>query len=129
MKKNTVLFTRILYILFIIGTIISLFIAFKDINNIIALNFVKGYVIFTFFMFIYIPLITVINLKKLKWIKVKKRLLKLIILFVLFGASNYIFDYAFRPSKIDLFRESSIAFGLSFGITFVDITFLKKKYN
>ncbi|WP_066499606.1 hypothetical protein [Abyssisolibacter fermentans] len=127
MKKNTILFfTRILYILFIIGTIISLFVVYKDIDSSIAFKFVMGYLFFTFFMLLYIPLITIINLRKLKWIKIRKKLLKFIVLFVLFGSLNYVFDYVFRPSKIDLFREFSNALGLAFGISFIDVIFLKK---
>lgn len=127
MKKNKILiFTRILYMLFAIATIISLFIVYKDINGNIAFRFLIGYVFFTFFFIIYIPIITILNSRKLKWIEIRKRLFKFIILFILFGASNYGLDFIFRPSKIDLYREFSIAFGLSLGIAFIDVTFLKK---
>lgn len=130
MKKNmSLIFTRILYILFIIGTIISLIIVYKDINSSISFKFLMGYLFFTFFLLLYVPFITVLNSRKLKWIEIRKRLLKLIALFILYGTSNYVFDYIFRPSNIDFFREFSIALGLAFGSSFIDVTFLKKKEN
>jgi hypothetical protein len=128
MKKNAVLiFTRILYILFAIGTIIALFIVYKDINSRIAFRFLIVYLFFTFFMILYIPFITVLNLRKFKWIEIRKRLLRFIVLFILFGVSNYGLDYLLRPSNINLYRALSIAFGLSFGISFIDATFLTNK--
>lgn len=128
MKKNIVLiFTRILYMLFIIGTILALFIVYKHIDSIIAFKFLMGYLFLTFFLLLYVPLITILNSRKLKWVEIRKRLFKFIVLFILFGSLNYIYDYVFRHSNIDLFREFSIAFGSAFGISFIDVTFLKKK--
>jgi len=126
MKKNTALvFTKILCILFIIGTIISLFIVYKDIGSSSAFKFLMGYLFLTFFLLLYIPFIIILNSRKLKWVEVRKRLFKFIALCVLFGGLNYVF----RPSNIDLFREFSIALGLAFSASFIDVTFLKKKEN
>lgn len=80
-------------------------------------------------MFIYIPIVTILNSTKLKWSEIRGRLLRLIAIFIIFGALNYFFDYFFRPSKVNLFREFSIAFGVAFGMTFVDVIFLKNKKN
>lgn len=128
MKKNaTLLFTRILYVLFAIGTIISIFIVYKDIDNRITFRFVIGYIFFTFFMLLYVPFITFFNLRKFKWIEIRKRLFRFIALFILFGASNYGLNYFFRPSNLDLYKSFFNALGLAFGITFIDVTFLKNK--
>lgn len=128
MKKNRVLiFTRILYILFAIGTISLLWMAYKDIDSRMAFKFGIGYLFLTFFLLLYIPFITILNLRTLKWIEIRKRLSKFIALFTLFGTLNYTFDYVFRVSKIDLFREFSNALGLAFGISFIDVTLLKIK--
>ncbi|SMB85199.1 hypothetical protein SAMN00017405_1617 [Desulfonispora thiosulfatigenes DSM 11270] len=78
-------------------------------------------------MILYVPFVTILNSRRLKWIEIRKRLLKFIALFAMFGVVNYVFDYVFRPSNIDLFRAFSNALGLSFGISFVDVIFLKKK--
>jgi len=128
--KRTILdvyFTRILYILFAIGTIILLWMAYKDIDSKMAYKFGIGYLFLTFFLLLYIPFITISNLRKLKWIGIRKRLFKFIALFVSVGTLHYIYDYFFRPSNIDLFRAFSSALGLAFGISFIDVIFLKKK--
>lgn len=112
--------------MFFIGTIISLIIVYKDIKNSIAIKFVIGYVILTFFLLLYIPIVTILNSKRLKLIDIKRRLCKFISLFIIFGALNYGIDYIFRHSNINLFRELSIALGLAFGLSFIDVTFLRK---
>ena len=128
MKKNAVLvLTSTLCTIYITGTIISLFIAYKDIDSSLAFKFMMGYLFFTFFMLLYIPFVTILNSRKLRWIEIRKRLFKFIASFVLLGVVNYIFDYFFRPSNIDLFRAFSIALGLAFGISFIDVIFLKKE--
>ena len=126
-KNSTLIFTRILYGLFLIGTIITLLIVYRHINTNISFKFLIGYVLLTFFLLLYVPVITIINSRKLKWVEIRKRLLKLLILFALFGISHYFFDFFSRPSKIDLFRELSTALALAFGISFIDVTFLKKE--
>lgn len=127
-KKNAILiFTRTIYVLFVIETIISLFIVFSDIDNDIAFRFLIGYLFSTFFLLFYIPFITVLNLRKFNWFDIRKRLLKFIALFILFGVLNLGFDYFFRPLNINFYKAFSIALGLSFGISFIDVTFLKNK--
>jgi tryptophan-rich sensory protein len=130
MKKNTVLiFTRILYVLTVIGTIISLFIVYKDIDSIFAIRFLIGFLYFVLFVILYVLSITFINLRKFQGAEIRKILIKFIVLFISFGVLNYVFDYFFRPSNINFFREFSVALGLSFGITFIDATFLKSKVD
>jgi len=85
-----------------------------------------GYLFFTFFLLLYVPIITIVNSRKLKWFEIRKRLFKFIFLFILFGVVNYTMDFFFRPLKVDLFRELSIALGLAFGISFFDVTFSKE---
>lgn len=130
LKKNKLLiFTRVLYSLFIIGTIIVLWMVYKDVHSSIAFKLGIGYLFLTFFLILYVPIITILNARKLKWINIRKRIFKFIISFITLWALGYIFDCIFRPSKIDLFRGFSIAFGLSFGIYFTDVLFLKKNKN
>lgn len=128
MKDHKVLnFTRLLYTLFGISTIIMFWMVYKDIDSSIGFKFGIVYLFLTFFLLIYTPIITILNLLNLKWIHIRKRVFKFVILFIFFGSLNYIFDYFFRPSNIDLLREFSVAFGLAFGISFLDIIFSKKK--
>lgn len=113
--------------IFIMGTIIILFMVYKQIESSIAFKLGIAYVCLTFFLVLYVPFITILNSRKLKWGEIRVRLLRLIFWLVLFAILNYIIDYAIRPSKIDLFREVSSAFGAAFGISFVEVTFLKKQ--
>ncbi len=130
MQKNTLLiFTRIFYIIFMIGTIITMFIVYKNIDSRFAFKFLMSYLFLAFFLILYVPFITILNSRKLKWPEIRKRLFRFISLFIIFGTLNYSIDYVFRHSNINLFREFSTAIGLAFGISFIDVTFLKSKEN
>lgn len=127
MKKfSTLIFTKIMYMLFIIATVISLFIVYKNIDSSIAVKFVIGYLFLIFFFILYVVFVIIFNSRKLKWTGIKNRLFIFIVIFVVFGSLNYGFDYFFRSSKVDLSREFSIAFGSALGISFFDVIFLKR---
>lgn len=130
MKRITIqFFTRILYLLFAVGTIVSLIIVYKDIDSSLAFKFILGYLFFTLFLLLYVPFVTILNSRNLSRVEIRKRLFRFIALIILFTAINYGFDYVFRPSNKDLVRGFSIALGLSFGISFFDIIFSKEKQN
>ncbi|MBL4936990.1 hypothetical protein JK636_14645 [Clostridium sp. YIM B02515] len=126
MKNKKTFITKILYGLFIIGTIISIFIVYKHIDSSFAFKFIIGYAVFNFLMVLYLVITTISNLKMIKKKELRKRFITFITVFIIFGALNYGFDYIFRPEKIDLFREFSISFGLSVGISFIRLTSLKE---
>lgn len=128
MKKYiSLFFTKIIYLLFAIGTILTMIIVYKNIKAPVATRFVIGYVIFTFLFLFYIIFMAILNTTKLKWVEIRRRLFRFIVSFILLATLGYIADYLFRPSKIDLFRNFSIAFGLSFGVYFTDVIFFKNK--
>ena len=127
--KNNILLIPILYVIFIIGTIIMLFIAYMNIDCSIPTPLIIGYLVLTLSLVIYTFIRTIFNLRKLRWFEIRERVFKFITLFVSFGILNYSFDYFFRHSNIDLFKEFSTSLGLIFALSFVDITFLKKKEN
>jgi len=58
---------------------------------------------------------------------VKERVIKCIKLTVIFVSLNFMFDYFFRPSNIDLVRNFSVAVGVSIGINFGDKIFKRRK--
>jgi hypothetical protein len=66
------------------------------------------------------------NSRKLKWTEMRKRILRFSVFFILFSILNVGFDYVIRPADIDAFRVFSNAFGVSFGISFMDVLFLRK---
>lgn len=128
MKKNKVLlFTKFLYGLSIITSIVSIFIVYKNIDNDISYKFLVGYVMLAFFMLLYVPFITIMNARKFKWVDIRRSIFKFTSTFVLFSILNYAFDYMFRPSEIDLFKVFSTSLGISFSLAFIDITFAKEK--
>jgi amino acid transporter len=127
MGENKITFTGIIYLLFIIGTIVTLLIVFGSIDNSISAYFLGGYAFFAVIIVLYTIFGTILNLRKLKWVEIRKRLLKFIIYFILFGVINFIFDYFFRPTNIDLFREFSTPFGFALAVSFYDIIAFSKK--
>lgn len=128
MKKNIILnFTRIVLGLFLVASIMAIFIAYREIDNSLAFNFMKGYVILLVFVLIYVPIITIINLRKLKSTEIKKKIIKFIVTVVIITCANCIFDYFFKSSKIDILRAFKESLGLAFGINFVDIIIFKIK--
>ncbi|MEG0773846.1 hypothetical protein [Clostridium sp.] len=128
-RNRSLIFTRVLYILFAIETIIIIWIAYKDIDSSIAFKFGIGYILLTLFLLLYIPLIAIFNLRKFKWAEIKKRVAKFIALFILFSTINYISSYVIRDTNKDLLNVFSGALGLAFGLSFIDVILLKKKDN
>lgn len=128
MEKNKKMFlTRILYGLFVLSTLVIIFIVYKDIGNDISVNFLLGYSFFAFFMLIYISVVTIVNARSFKWAQIKVSIVKFISILLFFTAITYGFDYLVRPTEIDLVRNFSTSLGLSFSIAFFDIIFLKEK--
>lgn len=127
MKNNkTLLFTKFVYSLFLIGTIITCIIVYKNIDNNMASKFVIGYALFVLFMLLYVPIITLLNARKLKWDYLKKVLREFIFFFAVIFLLNCAFDYFFKSSNIDIFDACTNALAISFGTAFIDVTFLKK---
>lgn len=125
-KDRVIIFTRILFVLFAVGTVISMVIVYSDADGKLAYNFLLGYVFLAFFMLLYTPIVTIINSRKLKWTEIRRKILRFFIFFILLSILNFVFDYLIRPSDIDAFRIFSNAFGVSFGISFIDVLFLRK---
>ena len=126
-RNKKLLLTKILYGLFLLSTLVIIFIVYKDIGNDISFNFLLGYIFFTFFMLIYIPGVTIMNTRGFKWTKIKVSLVKFISILLFLTAINYGFDYLVRPTEINLIRNFSTSLGLSFSLAFFDIIFLKEK--
>ena len=59
-------FTKIIYMLFLIGTVIALFIVYKNVENGIAIRFLFVYMFFGFFVVIYILFINILKYMKHK---------------------------------------------------------------
>lgn len=128
MKKNLLQsITKINYVIFLLSTLVTMFIVYKNIKSELSIKFAFAYLIYTFLFIFYIVIVTILNGRKLKKVYIKDKMLKFILYTALFSFFNYIFDYFFRPEKLDFLRSFSNAIGLSFGIYFTDVIFLKNK--
>lgn len=122
--KKSVILKGIIYLLFSLGAIITIFIIYKNIDNVFAIRFVIGYIFIILLSVPYFLIITFLNIRK-RCVEVRKRLLRFFVLFVSLSAFILILDYIFRPLEIDFLRTFSITLGSSFGMTFYDM--VKKK--
>lgn len=82
--SKTLLFTKVIYSIFFICTIITCIIVYGNIDNSMALKFVISYAVFALFMLLYVPIITLFNARKLKRDYLRKVLSKFAIKFVIF---------------------------------------------
>ena len=71
MKKN--IFTATMYVLAIVGLIITLFIVYMNIDNSFAINFAIGYVIFCIVFLLYVITLSLIQFKKNEMGRYKKK--------------------------------------------------------
>lgn len=108
----------ILYLLFVIGTIITMWIVYRDLQYSWTLPFVISYVSLLFLVAIYLIITSVLNLRKMKRVELSKRVKTFFGLFLSFLALNIILSF-FTAGKVDLLSEIFIPLGLALGIAFV----------
>lgn len=120
------IFHVILLAVAFVSTIIALSVVYMDITHPFATSFVVFYVVYLLVFAVYIFITAIITIRKLHWAEIRTRVLKFIILFLVFSASNYIFNYFFRPEKNSTYGFLVIALGLSFGLSFLDVVFNKQ---
>ena len=117
----------IVYPLFLIGTFITVWIVYQDIDTSFSYKFIISYVVFLLLLVVYIIVIMVLNLRKLQWHDVRKRLYKFIVLFVLMTGVNYFILIGMKAVELDAYRVFSMPLGLALGYVFFDSMFVKKK--
>ena len=128
MKKFPLnLISIMFYAFFVVSTIITLLIVYKDIDNAFSFNFLMGYIIFLILFLFYFIITIAVNMRKLRWVDLRKRIYKFIISFVLLSGTSIIFYYFFKSAEIDFYRIFSNTLGLSLGIAFFDLASSRKK--
>ncbi len=125
MKKGIYL-NLILFIVFLAGTIITIFIIYKDIHSPLATKFIIGYAIFLLLYSLHLIVQALINIRNLTWIQIRKRVFKFIILFTILSVVYFLYYYFFKPSELTIWNFAT-PFGLSIGLTFSDLMFFRKK--
>lgn len=113
------------YTIFAVSTIITLFIVYKDIDHVLAFQFVVGYAIFLVLSLIYFIIMTVINMRKLKWVHIRNRIYRFMAVFFISVGTTLMYQYFFKAAEIDFYKTFSIAFGVSLGISFFDLAFFR----
>ncbi|WP_088224901.1 hypothetical protein [Desulfosporosinus sp. FKB] len=121
---------RILYAMGVIGLIIAMFIVYKNAESAFEIRFLIGYVIYLFLLSFYFLGITIFRLRGLKWVELRKRLLKFLRLTfvncVLLYGLIFASDYFFKTSKLNLVKILYTSVSLAFGVSFLDLVFLKR---
>jgi hypothetical protein len=119
--------TGFLYVLCLIGLVITLVILYRNIYNPYTYDFVAGYVVYLVFFILYYLSITVLNFKNLNWDYLKSRLLSFIKSFAFFCLLDLLFYLFKHPTSVtSVFKDLSTCFALSIGYTFFDLPFQKK---
>ncbi len=127
MKRHQFNFNPILfYSVFILSTIVTIVIVYKDIEHSLAVKFIVGYVIFLLVSLFFFLIAATSNIRKLKWIQIRKRVYIFMISFTLLSSSNIALNYFLNPAEMDYYKIFSIALGISLGIAFFDLTFRKE---
>ncbi|MDQ0273975.1 hypothetical protein [Cytobacillus purgationiresistens] len=124
--KKYISLNLILFIVFLVGTILTIFIIYKDIDTSLSLKFIIGYVIYLLLYGLFSIFLVIANTRKLNWIQIRKRFFTFIILFISLSTLHYLLSYFFRRSEMDVW-DLGIPLGVSFGWAFSDLMSWKKK--
>jgi hypothetical protein len=124
--KKYISLNLILFIVFLAGTILTIFIIYKDIDTSLSLKFIIGYVIYLLLYGLFSISLVIANIRKLNWIQIRKRFFTFIIWFISLSALYYLLSYFFRRSEMDVW-DLGIPLGVSFGLAFSDLMSWKKK--
>ncbi|MFJ5565720.1 hypothetical protein [Lysinibacillus xylanilyticus] len=123
--KKYISLNLILFIVFLTGTILSIFIIYKDIDTSFSLKLITGYVIYLLLYGIFIIAMVIANMRKLNWIQIRKRVFTLIIWFIFISVAHYLVFYILNK-KMDVW-DLGVPLATSFGLSFSDLMFKKKK--
>jgi hypothetical protein len=124
MKKYSLLHV-ILFSVFLIGTVLTVFIIYSDMKTSLSIKFVIGYVIYLFSYVLFTIVLAIVNAKRLNPAQLRRRLLIFIGWFISSSAVIYLTRY-FSGDEMTI-SNLAIPLGGAFGMTFYDLMFQKKK--
>ncbi|MGG4267109.1 hypothetical protein [Peribacillus simplex] len=125
MRKNISLHL-ILSIVLLAGTILTIFIIYKDIDTSLSFKFIIGYLIYLLLYGVFSIFQVIVNSRKLNWIQIRKRLFTFFTWLISLSAAHYLIYYFFKSSEMDVW-DLGIPLGASFGFAFFDLMSSKKK--
>ncbi|WP_261129772.1 hypothetical protein [Bacillus sp. Marseille-Q3570] len=127
MKRHPFYFSPILfYSVFILSTIVTTVIVYKDFGHPLTVKFIVGYVIFLLVSLFYFTIAATSKIRKLKWIQIRTRVYTFIISCTLLSSSSIVLNYFLNPGVMDYYKIFSIALGISLGIAFFDLYFRRE---
>lgn len=112
--------TITLYLMFLIGLIVTMYIIVTDNDTPYSFGIVIGFVIFLLLFALFQMFIVVMNLKKLPVTDIKARILKFLGTFVFLMGVTWTLNYFLRPERLGMLNFG-IPLGLAIGITFYDL--------
>lgn len=125
-KRNVRTLDGIIYSLFIMMTIATLFVIYRDIPSKATLNFVTAYAIFAIIIPLYILIRVLCTVKHFTFSDVKKEGVKFFILFVGLLILRFIGDLFLPLPDLRLSRTLPSSLIFAFGITCFDIALSKR---
>jgi hypothetical protein len=121
-------FNITLFLMFLVGTMITFVIMYKDFDSPHTTKFIIGYVVYLLLYAFWLLLTVLINSRTLTWSQIRKKLLTFIIWFLALSAAQYLFSYFFSNSEFEIW-DFGIPLGVSFGLAFSDMMYTKRKEN
>lgn len=115
----------ILFAVFFICTIVTMFIVFQDNDLVDGFYFVIFYLVFLFVFGIFLLISSLLRIKKLEVGERKSRVKRFLYLFLFYSVAGIGVHYVFMHDFS--FQFMIIAFALAFGMSFMDLGFLKKE--
>src|SRR5690625_1776573 len=116
----------IFYIAFVISTCMTILLLYFDVDHVLSFGFIILYTIFVLSFFVYFLVVAVMKVRHLKVSEIKRRLYSFALSFFLCSIVGMSFHYFLKQHEIDYSVILPIAFGLSLGISFLDVAFTKK---
>ncbi|MBM7361924.1 hypothetical protein [Priestia taiwanensis] len=126
MKKSNLLHS-ILFGVFAVGLLLTIFLVYTDMKASFSFYFVLGYVLFIFCYMLFNIYLIIYNSRKLRWSQLRQRLVRFVLLFLCFSAGKYLIDYYFFGTPETSVGYFATSFGGALGAAFFDLMFRKKE--
>lgn len=116
--------TFILTLIFLVSTVFTIIIVYKNMDNSLGIKFVIGWVIYLILYSLYLFIMVLMKMRKLKWLEIRKRLLNFLTVFCISSVLILVLNVLFHRSMMS---GVSTASAVALGITFFDLAFIKQE--
>lgn len=115
-----------LYSIFLLGLLVTFYIILTDIDTPYAFRFIIGFVIFLLLFGLFQVLLMIMNVRKMPAADISKRIVRFLGIFAFLMAVSLLSNYFFKPEGSKNW-DFGIPLGVSLGIAFSDLMFVRKK--